>query len=174
MKPPSGIMTRILQTSDDGKLVYVRMIAGVIFVSEGIQKYLIVSLLGPSYFQNIGFGNPMFWSYFTGTFEIVCGLLVIAGLFTRIAAIPLLTIMITAYFTAKLPVLIDKGFLSFAQVYRIDYALTILLVMLLIYGGGRWSADLRILRSLKNRRNRDMVSKSSATKEMRDTTLRGN
>lgn len=147
MKPETGILTKILQTSDDSKLVFVRIITGVVFVSEGIQKYLIVSLLGPSYFQNIGFINPMFWSYFTGTFEIVCGLLVISGLFTRLAAIPLLTIMITAFFTAKLPVLMDKGFLSFAQVYRIDYALTILIVMLLIYGGGRWSADLRILRS---------------------------
>ena len=157
MKPSKGIMTRILQTSDDGKMVFVRMIAGVVFVSEGIQKYLVVSLLGPSYFQDIGFGHPMFWSYFTGSFEIVCGLLVIAGLFTRIAAIPLLTIMITAYFTAKLPVLLDKGFLSFAQVYRVDYALTILIIMLLVYGAGRWSVDLRILRSLNNRRNGDQL-----------------
>lgn len=157
MKPSKGIMTRILQTSDDGKMVFVRMIAGVVFVSEGIQKYLVVSLLGPSYFQDIGFGHPMFWSYFTGSFEIVCGLLVIAGLFTRIAAVPLLTIMITAYFTAKLPVLLDKGFLSFAQVYRVDYALTILIIMLLVYGAGRWSVDLRILRSLNNRRNGDQL-----------------
>ena len=150
-------MTRILQTSNDGKMVFVRMIAGVVFVSEGIQKYLVVSLLGPSYFQDIGFGHPMFWSYFTGSFEIVCGLLVVAGLFTRIAAVPLLTIMITAYFTAKLPVLLDKGFLSFAQVYRVDYALTILIIMLLVYGAGRWSVDLRILRSLNNRRNGDQL-----------------
>ncbi len=157
MKPSKGIMTRILQTSNDGKMVFVRMIAGVVFVSEGIQKYLVVSLLGPSYFQDIGFGHPMFWSYFTGSFEIVCGLLVIAGLFTRIAAVPLLTIMITAYFTAKLPVLLDKGFLSFAQVYRVDYALTILIIMLLVYGAGRWSVDLRILRSLNNRRNGDQL-----------------
>ena len=157
MKPSKGIMTRILQTSDDGKMVFVRMIAGVVFVSEGIQKYLVVSLLGPSYFQDIGFGHPMFWSYFTGSFEILCGLLVVAGLFTRIAAVPLLTIMITAYFTAKLPVLLDKGFLSFAQVYRVDYALTILIIMLLVYGAGRWSVDLRILRSLNNRRNGDQL-----------------
>lgn len=157
MKPSKGIMTRILQTSNDGKMVFVRMIAGVVFVSEGIQKYLVVSLLGPSYFQDIGFGHPMFWSYFTGSFEIVCGLLVVAGLFTRIAAVPLLTIMITAYFTAKLPVLLDKGFLSFAQVYRVDYALTILIIMLLVYGAGRWSVDLRILRSLNNRRNGDQL-----------------
>ncbi len=115
----------------------------------------------------------MFWSYFTGTFEIVCGLLVIAGLFTRVAAIPLLTTMITAYFTAKLPVLIDKGFLSFAQVYRIDYALTILVAMLLIYGGGRWSGDLRILRSLNNRSNGGQGSKSPVTTELRETILSG-
>ena len=146
MKPATGILTRILQTSSDSKLVFVRFTAGAIFLSEGIQKYLVVSLLGPSYFRDIGFVHPMFWSYFTGTFEIVCGLLVIAGLFTRIAAVPLLTIMVTALFTAKLPVLIHKGFLSFLQVYRIDFALTLLVLMLLIYGGGRWSADLRILR----------------------------
>lgn len=173
MKPASGILTRILKTSDDGKLVFVRMIAGVIFVSEGIQKYLVVSVLGPSYFQDIGFGHPMFWSYFTGTFELVCGLLVIAGLFTRVAAIPLLTIMITAYITAKLPVLITKGFLSFAQVYRIDYALILLIIMLLIYGGGKWSADLRILRSLNNRINGGQVSKSPVTNNLRDETLDG-
>ncbi|MBN2667234.1 MAG: DoxX family protein [Bacteroidales bacterium] len=164
MKQASGILTRIVNTTDDSKLVFVRMIVGVIFVSEGIQKYLIVSLLGPSYFQDIGFGHAMFWSYFTGTFELLCGLLVIAGLFTRLATIPLLTIMIIAYFTAKLPVLIDKGFLSFAQVYRIDYALTILIVMLLIYGGGRWSADLRILRSPKKRDMGGQDSKNPGNK----------
>ncbi len=147
MKPAAGILNRILQTSDDSKLVFVRFITGAVFVSEGIQKYLVVSLIGPSYFSDLGFGHPMFWSSFTGTFELVCGLLVIAGLFTRIASIPLLTIMVTAFFTAKLPVLIHKGFLSFAHVYRIDFALTILIVMLLIYGGGLWSADLRIIRS---------------------------
>jgi len=151
MKPITGILTRIIQTSDDSKLVFVRFITGAIFMSEGIQKYLVVSLLGPSYFRDLGFVHPMFWSYFTGTFELVCGLLVMAGLFTRIASIPLLTIMVTVFFTAKLPVLLHKGFLSFAQVYRIDFALTILIVMLLIYGGGRLSADLRILRSRRKK-----------------------
>lgn len=155
MKPATGILNRILQTSGDSKLVFVRFITGTIFVSEGIQKYLVVSLIGPSYFRELGFGHPMFWTYFTGTFELVCGLLVIAGLFTRIASIPLLAIMTTAFFTAKLPVLIHKGFLSFAHVYRIDFALTFLVIMLLVYGGGLWSADLRILRS-RNKLGREL------------------
>jgi hypothetical protein len=57
-----SILTRILKTSNDSKLVFVRFITGAIFVSEGIQKYLVVSLLGPSYFMDLGFGHPMFWS----------------------------------------------------------------------------------------------------------------
>lgn len=144
MKTPAIIKSRILKTENDNKLIFIRIITGLIFISEGIQKYLIVSMLGTSYFQEIGFGHPMFWAYFAGAFEILCGIMILIGLFTRLASIPLMVIMITAFFTTKLPLLSDKGFLTFAHEYRIDFALTILLVVLLIYGGGKWSADSKI------------------------------
>jgi len=150
MKTLTGIKTIILNTENDSKLIYIRIITGLIFISEGIQKYLIVSMLGTSYFEEIGFGHPMFWAYFTGAFEISCGILILIGLLTRLASIPLLTIMITAFFTTKLPLLLDKGILTFAHEYRIDFSLTLLLILLIIYGGGKWSADLKILQSKKN------------------------
>ena len=147
MKTPTSLKTRILNTENDSKLIFIRIITGLIFISEGIQKYLIVSMLGPSYFKEIGFGHPMFWAYFAGAFEISCGLLILIGLLTRLASFPLLAIMVTAFFTTKLPLLVDKGFLTFAHEYRIDFSLTLLLILLIIYGGGKWSADLKILKA---------------------------
>lgn len=144
MKKGSGITWNILHTENDSKIIFARIITGLIFISEGIQKYVIVSMLGPAYFKEIGFGHPAFWAYFTGAFEISCGLLVLIGLITRLASIPLLIIMIGAFFKANLPVLLDKGFLTFAHEFRIDFALVLLLILLFIYGGGKWSVDLRL------------------------------
>lgn len=146
MKTGAPIKTKILDTGNDSRIIFARTITGLIFISEGIQKYLIVSMLGTAYFSEIGFGHPMFWAYFTGAFEISCGILILIGFLTRLASIPLLIIMITAFFKTKLPLLLSNGFLTFAHEYRIDFALTLLLILLIIYGGGKWSADLKILR----------------------------
>ena len=151
METGTGIKTKILGTGNDSKIIFARIITGLIFISEGIQKYVIVTMLGPAYFKEIGFGHPMFWSYFTGTFEILCGTLILIGLLTRLASIPLFIIMLTAFFKTKLPLLISDGFLRFAHEYRIDFALTLLLIMLFINGAGKWSADLKILNSKAHR-----------------------
>ena len=147
MKTESSIKTQILNTGNDSKIIFIRLIVGLIFISEGIQKYLIVTMLGPAFFKEIGFSDPMFWAYFTGAFEIFCGILILFGLLTRLASIPLLTIMITALLTTKLPLLATKGFWTFSHEYSLDFSLTLLLILLIIYGGGKWSVDLKILLS---------------------------
>jgi putative oxidoreductase len=53
----------------------------------------------------------------------------------------------TAFITTKWPILIDKGFWSMAHEYRTDFAMTLLLIYLIIYGGGRFSIDSNILDS---------------------------
>ena len=75
---------------------------------------------------------------------MVCGILILIGLFARIAAIPLLIIMLVAFVTTKIPILIQKGFWSFAHEYRTDFAMTLLLILLLIYGGGNHSMDRKL------------------------------
>jgi putative oxidoreductase len=146
MKTGSGLKWNILHTENDNKIIYARIITGFIFISEGIQKFMIVSMLGPAYFKEIGFGHPEFWANFTGAFEISCGLLVCIGFLTRLASIPLLIILTGAFFKVNLPTLLDKGFITFAHEFRIDFALVLLLIMLVIHGGGKWSVDLRIYR----------------------------
>src|SRR5665647_750932 len=97
----------------------------------------------------IGFTNPEFWAYFTGSFEIICGVFILIGLFTRLMSIPLFIIMVTAFVTTKWPLLIEKGFWPFAHEYRTDFAMTLLLIYLLIYGSGRRSVDSKIINNSK-------------------------
>jgi len=75
---------------------------------------------------------------------MVCGLLVLIGFFTRVAVVPLLIIMITAFVTTKLPILTGKGFWPFAHEYRTDFSMTLPLVPLLLYGAGKPSIDHKL------------------------------
>jgi putative oxidoreductase len=138
----------VLNTLNDNKTIIVRLVVGLIFLSEGIQKFLFPDLLGTGRFSRIGFANPAFWAYFTGTFEVICSTLILIGLLTRIASIPLFIIMVTAFITTKWPIFIDKGFWSMAHEYRTDFALTLLLIYLFISGSGRWSVDSGLSDSL--------------------------
>jgi putative oxidoreductase len=145
MKKLSSI---IFQTVNDYRSVLPRLIVGLVFLSEGIQKFLFPDLVGVGRFEQIGFANPEFLAYFVASFEIGCGALMIIGFLTRIAAIPLFIIMMTAIITTKIPILMDKGFWTMAHESRTDFAMTILLIYLLIYGSGRWSIDSKISKSL--------------------------
>jgi putative oxidoreductase len=137
-------LNALLKTADDNRAILVRFVVGLVFLTEGIQKFLFPDLLGPGRFEKIGFSDPSFWAYLTGTFEIVCGSLLLLGLITRLAAIPLLIVMATAFVTTKWPLLVNKGFWPMAHEYRTDFAMTLLLIYLLIYGAGKISFDYRI------------------------------
>lgn len=142
------MIKNITRTTSTPSLL-IRLTAGLIFLSEGLQKYITPEATGTGRFIKIGFSNAAFWAYFTGSFEIVCGILLIIGLLTRLAAIPLLIIMLVAFISTKIPVFTDKGFWSFAHEYRTDFAMTMLLIYLLLYGGGNYSIDKKITHSKK-------------------------
>jgi uncharacterized membrane protein YphA (DoxX/SURF4 family) len=125
-----------------------RMIVGLVFLSEGIQKFLFPESVGAGRFEKIGFADPVFLASLVASFEIVCGTLILVGLTVRIAAIPLLVIMITAITTTKIPVLLEKGFWSMAHESRTDFAMSMLIVFLLIYGSGKLSIDSAIVKRL--------------------------
>jgi len=149
MKAKSGFSKFILGSTNDNRAIIIRLIVGLIFLSEGVQKYLFPELLGTGRFIKIGFTNPEFWAYFTGTFEIICGACLVIGLLTRLMSIPPFIIMVVAFVTTKWPLLIEKGFWAFAHEYRTDFAMTLLLIYLLLFGGGRWSFDSKIINSSK-------------------------
>lgn len=144
------IIKRIIQTTNDNRSLMPRLIVGLVFLSEGIQKFIVPELVGVGRFERIGFENPEFLAYFVASFEIVCGVMLLAGLLTRTASIPLLVIMFTAITTTKIPILMNKGFWEMAHASRTDFAMTMLLVYLMIYGAGRLSLDWLIIKKLKH------------------------
>lgn len=99
--------------------------------------------MGVIRFTRIGFLHPYFTAHFVGTFEIACGLLLLIGLWTRVAAIPLLIVITTAIATTKLPELFraSQGFWYMVSDARTDFAMLCSLLFLISAGAGSWSLD---------------------------------
>ena len=126
-----------------GAILLIRLSVGSIFLSEGVQKFLFPEALGAGRFTTIGIPAPQIMAPFVGVVEIGCGLLVLLGLFTRLATIPLVVDMLVAIATTKVPILLKSGFWSMAHEARTDWAMLLSTLFLLIAGPGSWSLDAR-------------------------------
>jgi putative oxidoreductase len=148
-----------MATSESGWTILVRLLVGlVVFLPEGIQKLAYPDLLGAGRFAKIGIPFPELMGPFVGVVETVCGALIIIGLLTRLAAVPLIIIMIVALVSTKLPILLGHdvgmfhlpanmtrtGFWSTLHESRADLTMLLGCIYLLIVGAGKWSLDHRI------------------------------
>jgi putative oxidoreductase len=124
-------------------LLLIRILVGWVFVSEGIQKFVFPAQLGVGRFEKIGIPWPQFMAPFVGSVEMVCGTLLLLGLFTRLAAIPLLGVILVAIATTKLPMIARTGMWSMLHEARTDFSMLLGLVFLLISGAGTLSLDAR-------------------------------
>lgn len=143
-----------LHTDAQKTTVLIRVMVGSVFLVEGIQKFLYPAMRGMGRFEKMGFPQPEFLGNLVGLFEILAGILILLGLFTRGAALITLLIMTVAIIVTKIPIgfgesfgpfvlreLKTYGFWSMAHEMRTDFAMWLGSVFLLIKGGGRWSAD---------------------------------
>jgi putative oxidoreductase len=137
---------RLLGTTAPGPALFVRVIVGWIFLSEGIQKFLFPDALGIGRFIKIGIPSAAFSAPFVGVVEIVAGALLIVGLLTRPAALMLLIDIAVAIASTKVPMLVHKGFWAAMHEARTDLAMAFSLVFLLWSGAGPWSLDQRLAR----------------------------
>ncbi len=124
-------------------VLLIRILVGWVFVSEGIQKFLSPTQLGVGRFEKIGIPWPHFMAPFVGSVEIVCGTLLLLGLFTRLATIPLLGVIVVAIVTTKIPMIAKNGMWSMLHEARTDFSMLLGLVFLLITGAGTSSLDAR-------------------------------
>lgn len=134
----------LLKTPAQASIILIRLMVGLVFLSEGIQKFLFPEIRGAGRFQKIGIPWPEFLGDFVGFFEILCGTLILLGFFTRLAAIPLIIIMLIAIATTKAEVLANDGFWVMMHGSRTDWAMLLGSIFLLIKGGGKYSLDLSI------------------------------
>lgn len=97
----------LVRTRETGWAILVRLLVGlVVFFPEGLQKLLFPAVLGAGRFARVGIPYPELMGPFVGAVETVCGLLIILGLATRLATIPLLGVMAVALVSTKLPILL--------------------------------------------------------------------
>lgn len=130
----------------EAAIVLIRILVGWVFVSEGIQKFLYPAALGVGRFAKIGIPAPQVMAPFVGGVETVFGALILCGLFTRLAAIPLLITIIVPLLTTKVPFLIRHGFWAVLHEARTDVSMLLGLIFLLIVGAGSVSLDARFRR----------------------------
>jgi uncharacterized membrane protein YphA (DoxX/SURF4 family) len=141
------MLKRIMATNAPAAVILVRLMVGAVFLSEGIQKFLFPDEVGAGRFADIGFKSPEFVAQFVACFEIACGTLVLLGLMTRLAVIPLIVIMLTAIYTTKIPIFDNQGFWKMAHEARTDWSMLLGSLFLLVVGAGRWSLDVRFGRN---------------------------
>ena len=82
---------------------------GTVFFLEGIQKFLYPETLGVGRFAQIGIPAPGVMAPFVGAVETAGGALLLVGLLTRLAAVPLLINISVAILSTKIPILLDTG-----------------------------------------------------------------
>jgi len=128
-------------------ILLIRIMVGFIFLSEGIQKFLYPNTLGVGRFIKTGIPAPELLAPFVGTVEIVFGILLLIGLLTRVASIPLIINISVAIISTKIPILISEGFWKMAHEERTDLSMLLGSIFLLIVGSGNISLDYFIHRS---------------------------
>src|SRR6478672_5621912 len=142
-------LTQIAATRASGAVALIRLYVGLIFAGEGVLKFLRPDQLGPGRFDKAGIPAGTFFAYLDGVFEIACGLLILAGLLTRLATIPMIVDMIGALAITKVPLLWgnaplypkEGGFWDFFHEGRLEVAMLCGCVYLLIAGAGTLSVD---------------------------------
>ena len=141
---------------DSRPVILIRVLVGWVFLAEGVLKFLQPDELGAGRFAKIGIPWPNAMGSFVGGVEIVCGALLLLGLWTQLASVPLLIDIVVALLTTKLPILLGSGYWRFSlpplkrygllpmlHEARTDISMLLGLVFLLLVGGGAWALDAR-------------------------------
>jgi putative oxidoreductase len=131
---------KIFQINQIPGYMLIRLILGYVFLVAGLQKFIFPDDMGPGRFIEMGFPVPEFTAYFVGFFETLGGFLILIGLASRLAAIPLAITMIVAIITTKFPQLSD-GLWTFAHASRLDISMLLTSIFVIYNGSGRYSAD---------------------------------
>ena len=146
---------RLLGTSAPASVIIIRILVGWVFLAEGVGKFLYPAEQAAGRFAKIpAIPMPGFFGPFVGAVEIAFGMLVLAGLLTRPAALILLINISVAIVTTKLPILWGQHYglpeLKHYNVWgmlheaRTDFSMWLGCLYLIVVGGGRWSLDRRL------------------------------
>lgn len=158
--------------------ILLRLMAGGVFLWEGILKFVLANQ-GVGRFTKLGIPAPGIMANFVGVVEIVGGALLIAGLLTRLVAVPLIIDMVVAMLSTKISMYLGTyplppppsppttGLWAVLHEIRSEYAQIMVVIFLLIVGPGRWSVDAILARNRKGEiKERDSSSQYLRTAQI--------
>jgi putative oxidoreductase len=143
-------------------ILFIRLMTGGIFFWEGILKFVYTNQ-GVGRFTKIGIPAPELMAHFVGVLEIVGGLLLIFGLLTRFISVPFIIEMIVAILSTKIAIYLGTshlppppapptvGFWAVLHEIRVDYAMIMTSIFLLIVGPGPLSIDALLMKHFTRR-----------------------
>jgi len=165
MNRPIQTMNRLIQwlftPPDDAAppaTILIRLMAGGVFVGEGLLKFVFPATLGMGRFHALGIPAPALMATFVGLVELVGGLLFLLGWFTRLAAVPLMIDIVVAILSTKIPLWLGTSPLPLPPVppqvgvwavvheIRSDVAQLLCSGFLLLVGAGPWALDALLAR----------------------------
>jgi putative oxidoreductase len=121
-----------------------RVFVGALFVEAGWGKLQHLDKV-QGFFVNLGIPAPSVLAPLVASLELGCGLLILVGLATRLACLPLMVIMAVAVLTAKKDEL--TGFTALAGIG--DFLYILLFLWLAVYGAGLVSLDALLGRKIR-------------------------
>jgi putative oxidoreductase len=126
----------VANTPERFGIALVRIVVGAVFVMHGYQKWFMLKPAGTvSMFGSMGM--PPSAAYAAMTAELVCGVLLVLGLLTRLAAIPIIVVMTVAILEVHLP----HGFFAMNMGYEYPLTLGVAALGLLLTGSGALAVD---------------------------------
>ena len=143
--------------------ILIRMMAGAVFLSEGILKFVYTNQ-GAGRFTKLGFPIPEATATAIGMFEIVGGLCLLAGLYTRLVSIGFSIEMVVAIVTTKISLYLGTsplplpaappkvGIWAVLHETRSDWAQLLCCLFLALVGAGALSLDARRRRRARSPR----------------------
>jgi len=137
-------MKRLRQTSPNKLIGAIRLMLGIIFIMTGTMKLTLADFSEAWSIQlleaEIPFYTLNFW--FVPVFEILLGVILLIGYYSRIGALMVLPVMLVAMYV-HLTVSNPAAFPAQPQEPYIPMAVIVMALFIIVKGGGNWSMDLK-------------------------------
>lgn len=142
----------LVASKADRSVILIRFFVGMIFVIESVLKFMRPEALGAGRFAKVDIPFATLTANLDGAFEIGCGALILVGLATRLAVLPMIVDMVGALTTTKVAIFWggaplykgEHGLWDFLHESRLEWAMLCGSLYLLIVGSGGWSIDGRL------------------------------
>jgi len=129
-------------------MILIRVMVGLVFLLEGILKFVRPEDIGAGHFAAIGLPFPEILAPLVGGVEISGGMAILLNFYAGDAALALLVVIVTALVSTKLPILLGRpvgfftleklnnyGWLSFLHQARTDFCMVFGLLAVIIDSG---------------------------------------